>query len=172
MKKSYLKSKMVVKTRNGGLWLVVDDAFIRVHEFTTFTEYNEELRCEKNKNYDIVKVYRYINENYNNSNVSDITTMLNEENLKLLWERKKIKLTEREIEVLKALKTLGYGWISRDDNGCLYANVYKPIKGEGTWNLGGDYMYPFKDSQTLFQFIAWEDKEPTNTNDLLEGGIQ
>ena len=71
-----------------------------------------------------------------------------------------------EIDVLKALKTLGYEWLARDFDRELYAFVEKPEKGETTW-FNHSHLNSYIDKD-LFTFIKWEDEEPTNINELLK----
>lgn len=74
------------------------------------------------------------------------------------------ELSEKEIEVLKALKVLGFSWIGRDENGELYAYDSKPIKNTFSYVLDG-WLHLDKD---LFSFISWEDEEATNVDELLK----
>lgn len=75
-----------------------------------------------------------------------------------------VELTEHEIEVLKALKVLGFEWIARDCDNTLFAYVSKPFKkGAYFEGNGGNNTGLEKD---LFEFISWEDEEPTSIDEL------
>jgi len=78
----------------------------------------------------------------------------------------KVKLTTQEIEVLKALKVLGFEWIARDEDKLIYAHSTKPKKG--TKQYVPTFHY-FLLEKSLFDFISWEDEEPTNVEELLCG---
>lgn len=84
MKKSDLKSGMVIEWKEGNKFLIVDQwAFGRngKHSLNTYTE---DLKDNLGSvSYDIVKVYTTNNENINLNNIFD------ENYLKLIWERKK-----------------------------------------------------------------------------------
>lgn len=110
---------------------------------------NDDLTSNWRNHYDIMKVY----EDY---------TMT-----KLLWERKEIKLSDREIKVLEALKTLGFKVIARDWCGKrLYAYKKTPPKCSDIW--GGDSSDICNIGDDLFQFIKWEDDDPYNIEELLK----
>lgn len=159
MKKSDLKSGMVVEYRKGDKRLVVNNDLISDDGHYTLTAYNDDLKDKTSSNLDIIKVYRYIRS-------GNISQLLDDDNLELICERKEHELTSHEIDVLKALKTLGYEWLSRDFDRDLFAFGEKPEKGETTWfNYYHLNSYVDKD---LFTFIKWEDEEPTNINDLLK----
>lgn len=87
-----------------------------------------------------------------------------------------MKLTDREIEVLKALKTLGYEWLARDKSNTLYVNTLYTYLNKPTKNIFHEiwddeldgYYFSIKENG-LFNFIKWEDDEPTKIDDLLKG---
>ena len=100
MKKSDLRSGMVVETREGKLYLVVGDFITRESGFNVLSNYDENmLSIVGNYIVDIMKVYEFKNKIYN-TNASSIKTLLDKERLTLLWERKDIKLTNTEIDDL------------------------------------------------------------------------
>ena len=83
----------------------------------------------------------------------------------------KRKLTEDEMNILKAYKALGYTYIAVDDIGyvCVYAN--KPRKGERTWfnaprNYGAKAVCETK--KFFGGIVSWEDEEPAKIEDLLK----
>lgn len=163
MRKQNLRDGMILETRNGKRFLLTNDAMRSLDGFIHLTEYSEDLKDKSMKTYDIIKVY----------NVSDglpLTYIFKDENLTLIWEREESKLTDREVEVLKALKTLGYNYIARGATGGLYGYEEKPIKIEWAWGLGCCFI-PTKEAKKLFKFIKWTDKELTNIDDLLRGLI-
>ena len=77
-----------------------------------------------------------------------------------------VELTGHEIAVLEALKVLGFEWIARDENDILYAYGSKPIKRSIEYGAVGNWCHLNKD---LFNFITFEDEEPTNIDELLCG---
>lgn len=93
MKKNDLKSKMIVETREGELYMVVDDVIINPSGYGMLIYYNENLTF-KDENYDkftIEKVYRYDNgaDRFTN-NLGVVGNMFPidlDNGYKLLWER-------------------------------------------------------------------------------------
>lgn len=162
MKKSDLKSGMVVETREGELYLVVGYFITKEDGHNLLTNYKENLLNNNHYYLDIVKVYEFKNK-INNNNAASIRTLFNKKHLTLLWERKEYKLAKREIDVLKALRTLSYDFLVRDENGELYACKEKPARQMYYW---------YKDELTridkdLFTFVKWGEEEPTKIDDLL-----
>lgn len=80
-----------------------------------------------------------------------------------------MKLIDKEIEILKALKVLGYEWLARDENGELYAYYDKPTKDHNYIFWMDDYHCFLTNGDTLFNFVKWADEEPTNIDNLLKG---
>src|SRR5690606_11993145 len=119
MKKSDLKSGMVVKTQEENLYLVVGDKLIGEYGYLNLASYHDNLEHTLFRDFNIIKVY-----NYKLGRI--FSRLLDEDNLELIWEQKKHELTSHEIDVLKALKTLGFNWIARDRNNNLYAYSIKP----------------------------------------------
>ena len=78
----------------------------------------------------------------------------------------KAELTAQEIEVLKALKFLGFEWIARDSDDELYAHISKPNKNSFSYGKLDHSCYLNKD---LFKFVTWEDEEATEIEELLCG---
>ena len=90
----------------------------------------------------------------------------------LLSEYKEpIKITKLEFEILKWLDKEGYKFIVRGNWGNLLAYDSKPEKKISSWvskneskNLF-ENLFGFKE---LFQFVQWEDEEPTSIQDVLK----
>nr|DAP51665.1 MAG TPA: hypothetical protein [Caudoviricetes sp.] len=92
----------------------------------------------------------------------------------LLSEYKEpIKLTRLEYEILKYVQKEGFNFITRTYHISLYGNLFiyetKPIKYDssvGWCTTSKSYvLYAFND---LFQFVKWEDEEPTLIKDVLD----
>ncbi len=86
----------------------------------------------------------------------------------LLSEYKEpVKLTKLEYEILKYIsENTKYLYITRDRCDGLFLYGMEPSKGDGYWN-GKSYagMTAF---YKLFQFVKWEDSEPTSIKDILK----
>lgn len=86
----------------------------------------------------------------------------------LLSEYKEpIKLTKLEYDILKYISdNTKYLYITRDRCDGLFLYGMEPSKGDGCWN-GKSYasMTAFN---KLFQFVQWEDSEPTSIEDVLK----
>lgn len=157
MKNSDLKSGMIVETQEEKLYLVVGDKLIGEDGYLNLASYHDDLKHTLFRDFDIIKVYNY-------KLGRSFSRLLDDDNLELIWERKDIKLTNKEVEILKALRTLSYDFLVRDENGELYACKEKPER---------QLYYWYKDELTridkdLFTFIKWEDEEPTNIDELLK----
>lgn len=162
MKKNELKSGMIVEYRDGEKRLVIDNDLIGDDGHSSLSNFNDDLKHILYSDLDIIKVYKY-------KYTYIFSELLKDDNLNLIWERKEIKLTDKEIEILKALKVLGYEFLSRDgvDYDSLYAYSEKPYKAGDYWIIdAGDYL---KINSDFLDFIKWEDKEPKNIDDLLKG---
>lgn len=57
MKKSDLKNKMVVKTRNGNIYTIIDGDMYRYSGWVSMISYREDLTNKLRDGYDIVEVY-------------------------------------------------------------------------------------------------------------------
>jgi hypothetical protein len=165
MKKSDLKNGMMVETRDGNLFLVVGEFMTRENSYDLLSNYNEDMINVNDSAYGIVKVYEYKN-NLLNNNAASIRILFDKTYLTLLWEREEHKLTEREIEILKALQTLGHEWLARDLNGELFAFGDKPKKMTRVWIT--EFNRAAYIDKHLFTFIKWEDEEPTKIKELLK----
>jgi hypothetical protein len=86
----------------------------------------------------------------------------------LLSEYKEpVKLTELEHGILEyLLENRLYGFVVRERNGFIYIYKSNPKKEADGWkslSLGRE-LGPFNN---LFQFVQWEDSEPTSIEDVL-----
>jgi len=72
------------------------------------------------------------------------------------------RLTEEQVAQLKALVTLGYGWIVKDLEGLPYACASKPKKERDDWRGGGAFidLYPFMPTNCLMDLPDWSDPDP------------
>lgn len=78
-----------------------------------------------------------------------------------------IKLTRFEYEILGHLfKNKQYKFIVRERNGYLYAYINKPRKYDKAWQ-SLTCMRSMSLFDDLFQFIQWEDEEPTSIEEVL-----
>lgn len=81
--------------------------------------------------------------------------------------KKHIKLTRFEYEILGHLfKNKQYKFIVRERNGYLYAYINKPRKYDKAWQAL-TCMRSMSLFDDLFQFIQWEDEEPTSIEYVL-----
>ena len=165
MKKNELKSGMVVEYRDGDKRLVIDNDLIGDDGHLTLTNYNDYLKNGLFSDLDIIKVYKY-------KSPCPFNALLENNNLDIIWEREEIKLTDRDIEILKSLKALGFKFLARDSEyvgeyDSLYSYSEKPYKVGDYWaSDAGEYIRVISD---VLDFIKWEDVEPTSIDDLLKG---
>jgi hypothetical protein len=171
MKKQDLKAGMMVKLRNRYNCCLIpskkalETIFISDKGYQWFSSldewYDEKLNHASNDAYDIMEIYDLAGGEYSPADVEGRT---------LLWKREpEIKLKDREIEVLKALKVLGFKFIVRESKGLLVAlnKTPKKINDCFCWIIHFDSNVMRLD-QSLFSFIHWEDEEPTSIDELLE----
>ena len=157
-----LKDGMILELRDGKRYLLTNGMMCDFEKTTSFNSYHDNLISLYSTKYDIIRVYK----------VRLLTPLIintfKDEYLDLIWERK--ELTDREIEVLKALKTLGLEWLARDEDGEIFLYQDKPEKDSSCWYVDSEsYWQPTKKDKDLFNFIKWEDEEPTKIDDLLKG---
>lgn len=74
------------------------------------------------------------------------------------------RITKFEYQTLLEAKERGYEYIGRDDDNSIWLYIDKPKKGVVKWVCMYDCHKMFTD---LFQFILWEDIEPTKIDDIL-----
>lgn len=165
MLKKDLLSGMILELRNGKRYLLINETMINFDIALTINWFEDDLTYSPDNQQDIVKVYR-------SSMLYSLKDTFKDKHLDLIWERKEsneIDLTDREVEILKALKVFGHTYIARDSN-ALYGNLYgfrdEPIKGTYSWFIRGSNARLEKD---IFKFIKWDDVEPTKIDDLLKG---
>lgn len=86
----------------------------------------------------------------------------------LISENKEpIKLTRLEYGILNhILNNTDYSYIARERDGALFIYKYKPFKTAYYWSCSD--VNDFKYFNDLFQFIKWEDVEPTSIDELLK----
>lgn len=86
----------------------------------------------------------------------------------LLSEYKEhIKLIKLEYEFLKLLENEGYKYIVRSQINNLIAYEKVPTKLSNSWEITSGYKI-ISLFNTLFQFVKWEDIEPTSIQNVLE----
>lgn len=162
MRKKDLESGMILETRDGDRYLLTNGVMRDFTGYMSLDDYSNDLKYEHSKGYDIIKVYK-------DTMAYSLTVIFKYDFLTLIWERKETKLTNREIEVLKALNTLGYTYIARDKNGELYGHDEMPSKYTNDWWDGSTNHHSIPEDDNLFKFIKWEDDEPAKIDDLLKG---
>lgn len=91
---------------------------------------------------------------------------------KLKWlvseNKEPIKLNRLEYEILKFIE---FGYIARDKDGNLFSFWYKPKKDNDIWDCdvkkNQNYSHDLTSFNELFEFIKWEDEEPTLITNIL-----
>ena len=77
-----------------------------------------------------------------------------------------IKVNKLEYDILKHLSdNTKYLYITRDRCNGLFLYGMEPTKGDGYWQ--GKYYAGMSAFNKLFQFIQWEDEEPTSIEEVL-----
>ena len=80
-------------------------------------------------------------------------------------------ITREEYGWLNIYRAEGFAWIAKDKDKGLYVYTTEPEKRECEWrttklNSSGVYN---DEGYRLFQYIKWEDEEPTKIDDLIRG---
>lgn len=93
-------------------------------------------------------------------------------NIKVKWllseYKEPVKLTRFEHDILKYLSdNTRHMYIVRDGNGNIFLYDEEPQKSESSPWWTGHGMCHMKMFNKLFQFVQWEDSEPTSINNVL-----
>lgn len=102
---------------------------------------------------------------------SDISLgTLHSSSLIKLTKNKKIKLTNTERKILEGRLAEEYKWIVKDKDGEIVFFTDKPFKSydERSYFSNVGIWSALRDMVFAFEFISWEDKEPTNIEELLK----
>lgn len=85
--------------------------------------------------------------------------------------KQKIILSKLEYGILKFIQE-NLGYIARDEDGNLFAFCLKPEKNVDFWDCdikkNATYAHDLTVFNKLFDFIKWEDEEPTLIEEVLE----
>lgn len=85
--------------------------------------------------------------------------------------KESIKLSKLEYELLRHLYKKDYRYIVREKSERMFAYKGRPFKVFGhSWNMGHGEKLVFLnlyDFSYLFQFVNWEDEQPTSIKDVL-----
>lgn len=87
----------------------------------------------------------------------------------------KPRLTEEQVAQLKALVTLGFKWLAKDENDEVAAFKRRPDKGREQWQDGGEYivLYPFMPTNCVMDLPDWSDPEPLDiVQTLRDAGVE
>lgn len=157
-----LKDEMIVKLRNGKIYLSLGENFVGENGYMKKSGYNKSLKFQLCCLWDVVEVYPPSKE-YG----AGINGML-KPNAEPIWKEKKyIEIPEPDRTILENLDEK-YKWIVRNNEGTVYVCSVKPTKCKSYWLANGqaDVLSMFKH---LFQFVRWEDEEPVNFREALKG---
>lgn len=89
-----------------------------------------------------------------------------------------IRLTDKQIEIFKALNLLGFRYIAQDSDGATYAFTERPGKGFEAWGGNGEY-FDLKSKyiragvfDAISSLVDWSDTEPLYIADLLAAFLE
>lgn len=81
-------------------------------------------------------------------------------------------LTDKQVEIFKALNLIGFRYIAKDADGAVYAFTERPGKGLEAWGGNGEYFSVKVLRSGVFDAISslveWSDTEPLNIAEALE----
>lgn len=84
-------------------------------------------------------------------------------------EEKEVNKSKLEFELLNYWRNKGYKWIARDEDDTLCIFKNKPVKFDKAFANVYDY-HLVDECRELFQYVEWEDEEPTEIEDLIRYG--
>ena len=83
-----------------------------------------------------------------------------------------ITLTDKQVDIFKALNLIGFRYIAQDSDGAVYAFTERPGKGLEAWGGNGEYFSVKVLRSGVFDAISslvdWSDREPLNIAWALE----
>ncbi len=83
-----------------------------------------------------------------------------------------ITLTDKQVEIFKALNLLGFRYIAKDSDGAVYAFTEHPGKGLEAWGGNGEYfsvkVLRSEVSAAISALVNWSDTEPLCIAEALE----
>ena len=83
-----------------------------------------------------------------------------------------ITLTDKQVEIFKALNLIGFRYIAQDSDGAVYAFTERPGKGLEAWGGNGEYfsvkVLRSEVSAAISQLVEWSDTEPLCIAEALE----
>lgn len=86
------------------------------------------------------------------------------------YQKPKIKIPLATKVILENLNKK-WEWIVKDEDGTVWFYKYKPYKISHEWDCedgNGTYNVTKAFEEELFNFLSWDDEEPTNIKELLE----
>lgn len=142
MKKSDLKSNMVVKLRDSSLMMVVNEMLVEKDCNLPLNKFNNNFIFNGYNMYDIMAIYEILDKEF----VFDDLHDRNYDGLGLVWERvDKITLEPFEKEILKNIQNFNY--IVRDNNDNLEVYVTGPSE-----SINNEYWVSSNPHRTLSVF--------------------
>lgn len=90
------------------------------------------------------------------------------------------RLTDKQVEIFKALNLLGFRYIAKDSDGKVYAYTERPRKGLEKWGGNGGYFDLNLKSKhiragvfdAISSLVDWSDTEPLYIADLLAAFLE
>jgi hypothetical protein len=83
-----------------------------------------------------------------------------------------IALTDKQVEIFKALNLLGFRYIAKDSDGAVYAFTERPGKGLEAWGGNGEYfsvkVLRSEVSTAISALVNWSDDKPLCIAEALE----
>ena len=162
--KRLLKVGRVVELRDGTMGFLLEDRIVCEDGWCSLTRFDENLKYEFGEIGDIMNIYDSPIVGNNAWNFGSETKMF----LDMVWERKEAKVFEiLDVEnVILGNLDDSFKYIARNHNGTLNIYKIKPTKHKVCW-VSLDYT-DFSEYDHLFDYIKWEDKEPTLIEDLIK----
>nr|DAL53867.1 MAG TPA_asm: hypothetical protein [Caudoviricetes sp.] len=78
-------------------------------------------------------------------------------------------LTDKQVEIFKALNLLGYKYIAHDKNKDIAAYFSEPYKGRKSWEAGAFRLEIHSNAREVISpLVSWDDAEPLNIAEALE----
>jgi len=129
MEKKDLKNGMVVETKMGTRYLVVNDEFINNNNWISFRSVNNDLTSDSDECFDIVKVY--------STTGSALKWKFHDNKIELIWQRSEVDWSKVEMDTKIEVKNENGQWYKRHFASFENRKVYAYNNGESEFTKTG-----------------------------------
>lgn len=133
---------MIVQVRNKSFWLVCNGAFINKEGFNFINSYSEDLLCDENSDYDIIKVWgSAITKEY--PNYMTLQSLNEIEKLGTIYERKETDWSMVEVDTKILVSDDGEEWLKRHFAKYQKDKIYAFVDGKTSFTTRGEMIWTY-----------------------------